>query len=54
VFQIPNEPSADMRQLAGISWDAYTAFKQQGFERAEALELVKTLLRAGFDGANGG
>lgn len=39
------EPSADIRQLAGMAWQMYSALRMAGFTSAQALTLTVGLMR---------
>lgn len=39
------EPSADIRQLAGMAWQMFTALRMAGFTASQALTLTTSLMR---------
>jgi len=45
------EPNADMRALANICWQMYTALTDQGFNEYQALTIIgQTLTASMFKG----
>lgn len=48
----PTEPSADLRKLASVVYQAYVALVAEGFTEAQALVIVGQMLRASGGGAS--
>jgi hypothetical protein len=46
------EPNADMREAAQGMWQIYTALKDAGFSRTDALELVRAMLVTTLSGSD--
>ena len=48
--QRKTEPSADMRVVAHTCWELYVALRDEGFTRAQAMDLVKESMRVAVAG----
>ena len=48
------EPNADVRQVATLTFEWYTAFLDSGFTEAQAMELVSSMIRAMINGGTDG
>lgn len=47
----PREPSADLRQLASVLHQTFTALVAEGFTEAQALVIVGQILAANSGGS---